>query len=188
MSLLQKIKELLSAKPQHKACTEGAVLKETDRPWQVNMRTDFGPLSLSLFFFAPFSFSVLSLSDTSTSTQSPTFCPSTSSLLSLPPNGLICPPLGLSHPYIDLTQDILGITTSQETTCCISALHYLLQTRKTSFNRQTPSPSPSSCFLNLRWRHLETNLIRWLTGSWFLELLRGSPGSHSTEEATSQWG
>lgn len=126
-----------------------------------------------LSFSASFSFSVLSLYDMPTSTQSPTFCPSISSLLSLPPNGLVCLSLGLSHPYIGLTEDNLSITMSQETTNSISARHYLLQTLKTSLNRETPSPSPSSCFLNLRWRQLETNLIRWLTGSWFLELLRG---------------
>lgn len=26
-------------------------------------------------------------------------------------------------------------------------------------------PSPSSCLFNLRWRHLERSLIKWLTGS-----------------------
>lgn len=31
--------------------------------------------------------------------------------------------------------------------------------------RDKLQPSPSSCFFNLRWRHLETSLIKWLTGS-----------------------
>lgn len=75
--------------------------------------------------------------------------------------------------YLISHKDILCIIPSPKTTCSIGAQCYLLQTQQTAFNRQTPGPSPSSCFLNLKWRHLETSLTRWLTGSWFLELLRG---------------
>lgn len=54
-------------------------------------------------------------------TQSPTVCPSITSLLSLPPNVLVHLAVGLSHRTQGLTEDILCITPSPETACSI---HY----------------------------------------------------------------
>lgn len=104
-------------------------------------------LSPHLSFSASFSFSLLSLSDRLTivwpsppPTQSPTVCPSISSLLSLPLNILLCP-LASLIPTQGLSMDIHCTTLSLETTCSTSARLYLRQTEQISFNRHTPSPT-----------------------------------------------
>lgn len=113
-------------------------------------------------------------------TQSPTVCPAMSSLLSCPQTFWSICLSGFSHPHTTpCWGHPLHPCQFPKTTCSIGSQCYLSHSPQTTLNRQTPSPSPSSCFLNVTWRHLETSLTRWLTGSWVLELLRGTPGSHS---------
>lgn len=168
-----------------------AVLKETDpgrsAQWQILALSSPSLSSCFLFFLSPASLTLTVAWSPPTPIQPPVVCPSIFSLFSLPPDVLACLSAFLI-PTCGLTEDILCLIPPPGTTCSISEQHYLLWTQEASFNGQTPSPSPFPCFLNLRWRHLETSLIRWPTGSWFLEFLREAPGSHSAEEAGSQLG
>lgn len=147
-------------------CSEG------HRPWQVSTTANFGALSPALFFLVPF-FCLWCTQNCMVSpapTQSPTVCPSITSLLSLPPNVLVRLAVGPSHHTQGLTEDTLCITPSLGNSllhwCAVSFIIDLA-----GCIQHTPSPSASSCILNLKWRHLETSLTRGLTGSWFLEHL-----------------
>lgn len=86
--------------------------------WQVNTVANVEAQSPSLFSYF-LVFSLLSLSDAltvawslPTPTQSPTVCPSTSSVLSFPPNVVVHLSVGLSHLTQCLTENIPCMTPS----------------------------------------------------------------------------
>lgn len=117
--------------------------------WQVNTVANVEAQSPSLFSYF-LVFSLLSLSDAltvawslPTPTQSPTVCPSTSSVLSFPPNVVVHLSVGLSHLTQCLTENIPCMTPISETQPA-PMVHNVIYYRpgRLHFPDKLPAPHP----------------------------------------------